>query len=193
MKNKILTILSILYVLNIFGQKHQEANLIKLDSTWGKEFFRFPSRNMDYKGIGEVRFPPKGWRNPKHDNFWSYTYAWKINTTAKISEKQLALDLVKYFNSLNNIEMNDTKNERRSYAKIKETKSKKSVSYFKGYVKIFDRFATNKTITLNVLVKSHYCKKQKKTIILFKFSPKEFSHNTWKILRKITLANDYCE
>jgi hypothetical protein len=42
-----------------FLQKN-EFNLIKLDSTWGKEVICFPAKDMDYIGVGEVRFPPKG-------------------------------------------------------------------------------------------------------------------------------------
>ena len=58
------------YGVLVFGQKN-EFNLIKLDTAWGQEVLRFPARNMNYKGVGEVRFPPKGWINPKHPNFWS--------------------------------------------------------------------------------------------------------------------------
>jgi hypothetical protein len=57
-------------------------------------------------------------------------------------------------------------------------------------VKIFDRFATNKMTTPNVLIESYYCKK--KTVILFKFSPKELKHKTWEMLEKIKLHKNVC-
>jgi hypothetical protein len=69
-------------------------------------------------------------------------------------------------------------------------KKKKQLLFFKGYVKIFDRFATNKMTTLNVLIESYYCKK--KTVILFKFSPKELKHKTWEMLEKIKLHKNVC-
>ena len=175
-----------------FGQKN-EFNLIELDSTWGKEVFRFPSRNMDYQGVGEVRFPPKGWRNPAHDNFWSYTYAWSIDLYNEITEKELALDLVKYFNSLNGIDMNDTKNSDYSSATISKIERKNTTIFFKGTVNIFDRFATNKRIELKVLIESHYCVKSRTTALLFKFSPKEFEHNTWEMLEEIKLFSEVCD
>ena len=83
--------------------------------------------------------------------------------------------------------------EKYSSAKISKIKKENSVTYYKGYVKIFDRFATNKMITLNVLIESYYCKKKQKTNILFKFSPKGFNHSTWKTLNKIKLLTDLCE
>lgn len=193
MKNKIITLLSVFVFCSTItlGQK-DEFNLIKLDSTWGQEVLRFPARNMNYKGIGDIRFPPKGWINPKHAFFWSYTYAWSINLNRKITAKELVIDLEKYFNSLNKIELNDKKNERIATAIITETKTKKSTTFFEGKIDTFDRFATNKRFTLSVKIESNYCKKTKKTVILFKFSPKEFTHEVWKTLNTIELVNGLC-
>ncbi len=192
MKNKIIILISIVlfFSINTFAQKN-EFNLIELDSTWGQEVLRFPARNMDYIGVGEVRFPPnRGWIKPEHPNFWSYTYAWSINVNRKIKAKELALDLVKYFNSLNRIEMDDINNPDKSSATVIKIKKRKSVTFFKGKVTIYDRFATKKTLVLNVKIESHFCKKLKKTVLLFKFSPKEFSHKTWKMLNKIELRKE---
>lgn len=71
MKNKIKVVFSIFLFCTFFsfGQKIEIKNLIKLDSTWGQEIFPFPisfAQNINYKGIAEVRFPPKGWRTPEH-------------------------------------------------------------------------------------------------------------------------------
>ena len=163
MKNKTIALISLLLLCSItsFGQKN-EFSLIELDTTWGQEVLRFPARNMDYIGVGEVRFPPKGWIKPENTFFWSYTYAWSINLNSEITEKELELDLVKYFNSLNKVEMDDSTNNRKASSKVTKTKRNKSTSFFKGYVKTYDRFATNDLITLNVLIESSYCEKEKK-------------------------------
>jgi hypothetical protein len=60
------------------------------------------------------------------------------------------LDLVKYFNSLNKVDINASTDNRYSSVKVTKTKKGKATTFFKGSVKIFDRFATNKTITLIV-------------------------------------------
>lgn len=189
---KLVLITSLLLTVLAFGQKN-EFNLIALDSTWGQEVLRFPARSMDYIGVGEVRFPPKGWIKPEHNFFWSYTYAWSINVNRKITEKELELDLVKYFNSLNKIEMYDKENNQYSSATITKAERKNPITFFTGKVRIFDRFATNKQITLNVKVESHYCKKEKRTVILFKFSPKEFKHKTWEMLERVKLHKSVCD
>lgn len=192
MKKSVLVFLFfIICSLTTFGQEN-EFNLINLDSTWGQEVLRFPARNMDYIGVGEVRFPPKGWIKPEHTFFWSYTYAWSINLNRKITKKELELDLVKYFNSLNKVDMDATTDKRKASAKVTKTKRKKSTTFFKGYVKTYDRFATKNLITLNVLIEIHYYKKEKKTVILFKFSPKGFKHKVWKTLNKIELYTSVC-
>ncbi len=189
---KIILLLITICSINTFGQK-SEFNLIDLDTTWGKEVIHFPVRNMNYNGTGEVRFPPKGWIKPKHDNFWSYTYAWSINVNREIPKKELAIDLVKYFNSLNHIDMSDIENKHYSSATVTKIKQNKTTTFFKGQVNIFDRFATNKMITLHVKIERFYCKKKQKTNLLFKFSPKEFKHQTWKMLQKVKLHTDLCD
>lgn len=186
---KILFIFAFFFSFAVFTQK-SEFNLIELDSTWGQEVLRFPARYINYIGVGEVRFPPKGWRQPKHPNFWSYTYAWSIDVNKEIKAKELAINLVKYFNSLNKIEMDDIKNPNKSSATVIKIKRRKSVTFFEGKVTIYDRFATKKTLVLNVKIESHFCEKSEKTVLLFKFSPKEFYHITWKMLNKIELKKE---
>jgi len=176
----------------ILGQNN-EFNLIKLDSTWGQEVLRFPARNMDYIGVGEVRFPPKGWRNPTHKNFWSYAYAWKIDVNREIPTNELEINLVKYFNSLNHIDMDDKTNEHYTSASVLKVKKDNETTFFKGTVNIFDRFATHKMITLYVSIENRHCKKEKSTKLLFKFSPKFFTDETWSTtLKKVDLYDDLC-
>ena len=193
MKNKIKVVLSIFVICSAFtfGQ-NEEFNLIKLDSTWGQEVLRFPARDMDYIGVGDIRFPPKGWINPEHTFFWSYTYAWSINVNRKIPTTELEIDLVKYFNSLNKVDVNDKDDKRKATAKIIRIKRKKSITFFEGKVYTYDRFATNKRFVLNVKIESHFCKKEQKTVLLFKFSPKEFKHKVWVTLNEIMLINEHC-
>lgn len=195
MKNKVKVLISILVFcsISIFGQVKNEFNLIKVDSTWGQEVLRFPARDMDYIGVGEVRFPPKGWINPEHTFFWSYTYAWSINLNKKMTTQELEIDLVKYFNSLNKVDVNDKTDKRKATSIVTEIKTENSTTFFEGKVDTFDRFATNKRFTLNVKIESNFCKKTKKTVILFKFSPKEFIHKVWKNLNEIELVDGFCE
>ncbi len=195
MKIKIVILLLVICSINILAQKQEDANLIQLDSTWGKEIFPFPIRfakNINYTGIADVRFPPKGWRDVNHQNFWSYTYAWRINLNREITVKELAANLEKYFDGLNSVDLNDKADKRKASAIITKTKRKGTTTFFKGAVKTYDHFATNERIILNTLIESHYCNLEKRTVILFKFSPKEFNHKTWKMLEKVKLHTPLC-
>jgi len=160
--------------------------LIKVDKAWSKEIFHFPinfAPEIPFQGYEEARFPPKGWHNENHPNFWSYSFAWNINLNKKITEKELEKYLKIYFEGLN----------KNKYFKtsviINKVSEENSISHFKGKLSIFDNFTTKKPLDLNVLIKSKLCKKEEKTLILFKFSPNNFNHKTWKELEKIELIN----
>jgi hypothetical protein len=194
MKNKILVSIILFSSIFAFGQHTETENLIQLDSTWGKEVFPFPigfAQNINYKGVAEVRFPPKGWRTPEHTFFWSYTYVWSIHFDKKLTAKQLKSDLENYFDGLNDVRKDHNINQKAS-ATIKKISKKKSTTFFEGKVATFDHFATNKRFVLNVKIESHFCEKTQKTVILFKFSPKEFSHEVWETLNKIELVYEVC-
>lgn len=192
---KCIFILSMIFCLNTsFGQKTANATLIKLDSTWGKEAFEFPinfAQSINYKGVAEIRFPPEGWLNPKHTFFWSYTYVWSINYDEKITAKQLEKDLVTYFDGLNEVRKDNNLDQKAS-ATITKTKTKKATTHFEGKVDTYDHFATQKRIILNAKIESHFCDKTKKTVIFFKFSPKEYTHEVWETLDKVELKEGFC-
>ena len=192
---KTLFIIWLFFTVFVTGQTTEKENLIALDSTWGKEIFPFPisfAKNINYEGIAEVRFPPKGWRTIGHDFFWTYTYAWSIDVNSKITATELTTDLEKYFDGLNNV--TETNNlDQKATATISKNKRKKRTTFFKGAVDTYDHFVTNKRIVLNVLIESHYCKKEKKTVLLFKFSPKGYKHKVWETLKSIQLKEDFCE
>ena len=66
-----------------------------------------------------------------------------------------------------------------------------SVHYI-GKVKTFDTRYTNKPMTLNVLVESSYCQQEKKAILVFRFSQKEFENDVWHKLKSVNLSNTTC-
>ena len=179
-----------------FGQHHEEVHLIDLDSTWGKEIFPFPIRfaqNINYEGVEEARFPPEGWSDANHQNFWSYAFAWDINLDKKITETELASDIETYFDGLVGVEVNKELEKYKASALFIEIENNDTRSLFKGKVKTYDGFTTKKAITLYVLVESQYCKKEGRSVLLFRFSPKDFTDNVWKMLEKVKLTEGLCD
>ena len=178
-----------------FGQEHENVNIIAADSTWGKEIFKFPIRfakNINYKGVEEARFPPKGWNIEEHQNFWSYVFAWDINLNRKIKESELELDLEKYFDGLVGVDYNKEREQYKAESIIVKVEDSDTSSIFKGKINTYDGFTTNKAITLYVLIESNYCMIEKKSVILFRFSPKSFEHAVWKTLKEVKLNTNVC-
>ncbi|CAL2102030.1 conserved protein of unknown function [Tenacibaculum sp. 190130A14a] len=175
--------------------KETSKNLIQLDTSWAKEDFPFPIRfakNIHYKGIAEVRFPPKGWRDPKHPNFWSYTFAWNLDHSKRIDAQELMSNLEKYFDGLNGVGVNKNMDAHKAVVHLTEIKNSESTNLFIGSIKTFDRFATHKPIKLKVFIETTYCKVKQKTMLFFKLSPKPFEHETWNMLGKIKLNRPEC-
>ncbi|MFC4635078.1 hypothetical protein ACFO3O_14245 [Dokdonia ponticola] len=196
MKKIALIAVLILCSMYTFGQNHDEVNLIDLDSTWAKEIFPFPIRfaqNIDYKGVEEARFPPEGWSDENHQNFWSYAFAWDINLNKKITETELASDIEKYFDGLAGVAVNKELEKYKASALFIEIENTNTQSLFKGKVKTYDGFRTKKAITLYVLVESHYCEKEGRSVLLFRFSPKDFTQDVWKTLEKVKLIKGLCD
>ena len=189
---KAITFLLLLSINLLAAQHKKDINLIDLDSTWGKEIFPFPlsfAQDINYRGIEEARFPPKGWSDAAHPNFWSYTFVWKIDKKQDVTTNVLEENLQKYFDGLMRI---NTTEELKHYKTVALFIKKKHNS-FTGKIKTYDRFTTKKQLILNVLVESNFCEKQQKSILLFKFSPKGFTHPTWKMLEKIELTSNSCD
>jgi len=189
-------IITILIYITFFStslsaQHHKETKqatevLLVTDSIWTKEIFTFPIRfakEINYKGFEEAQFP-KGWSSKENPNFWSYVFVWNIEGDKINSIKELETDLKTYFDGLMglpNTIVQFTKNE----------PSTNKTNYI-GKVSFFDNLRTKEDIILNVKVEKHYCKKTNKSLIVFRFSPKEFKHNTWNLLEEITLHANAC-
>ena len=194
MRNTII-IISLLSSIGFFAQKLNKKDLIDLDSTWGKEIFEFPisfAPSLNYKGFEEARFPPEGWNSEKHDLFWSYTFAWSIRETKKITKKQLETDLETYFDGLNRVPNNKNLQQYKASVFLKTQQQNKTTKTYKGLIKTFDRFTTKKAIILNTIIEVYYCNDNEKILILFKFSPKDFNQKTWSILKEIKPISKFC-
>lgn len=178
-----------------FGQNKKEVNLIQADSTWGKEIIQVPfwfAPNIDFKGYEDIRFA-KGWEEINSSGFWTLVFAWDINLKTKPTVEFFEDNLKLYFDGLMKV-VNEDKAliipETKTF--FKEDKSRKEITTFIGTLETYDAFTTKKMITLSVTIEIHYCKKTKKYIPFFRFSPKDFKHYVWKKLNKIKLSDTIC-
>ncbi|WP_291138675.1 hypothetical protein [Flavobacterium sp. UBA7663] len=195
--NKII-IISILLNCSIysFGQQKEEINLIQADSTWGKEIIQIPfwfAPEINFNGHEDIRFA-KGWEKIDSTGFWTYVFAWDINLNTKPTTKFFEDNLKLYFDGLMKVVNEDTLLIiPKTKALFIEKERKKEITTFTGILEIYDAFTTKKIIKLNVTIESYYCKKTKTFIPLFRFSPKDFNHEAWKMLNQVRLLPNICK
>ena len=197
MKKRLLFTGLLIYSCVVFGQKEQHIGVLTADSTWIKEIIEFPigfAQEIEFEGFEDLRFP-KGWSNQESPNFWSYVWAWSLDNVEYLNIDELEKNIQLYFDGL--LGLNSNNNNEENFQKTNAIFIKKETTkinnHYIGKVKTLDTRYTKKPMTLNVLVKQHYCKRQKKSIILFRFSPKKFSNGVWKILNEVTLRDNICE
>ena len=193
MKKHIVTILLLFFCILSYSQEEESLEVFTTDSTWIKEIIKFPinfAQDINYEGFEDLRFP-QGWSNQESPNFWSYVWAWNINGIEKPSESDLEKNVQLYFDGLLGLDfykINDVKTPKTNAVFIK-----KGNTHYIGKVKTIDTRYTKLPMTLNVLVEYNYCETQKKTIMVFRFSPKPFDNAVWETLKSVTLKDHFCE
>lgn len=167
-----------------------------LVTDWGKEFFHFPlhfAPDIPYEGVEEVVFP-RDWIKPDSADFWSYVFVWELDNKKNISKNELERVFKLYFDGLMEV-VNDDKDIEmiETSASFFKNEYPSDNADFMGNLTIFDAFATKKPLDLNAKVFSKYCEKRKKLILLFHFSPKDYSHWIWsKLSGAVLLRKPLC-
>lgn len=174
----------------------EDLALLETDSTWGKEIFLFPisfAPALNYQGFEDARFP-KGWGKIESDEFWSYAFAWSIGQNTELGEAELKDNLQIYFDGLMNVVNKDKELVvPPTSVLLHKRKAIGDSTRYEGEVHVYDAFHTKKNMTLHVTIEQGYCEKNKKSITLFRFSPKEFGSEIWLKLNQVKLRGDVCD
>ncbi|SEL99670.1 hypothetical protein SAMN04487910_3850 [Aquimarina amphilecti] len=195
MKKSIIISLVLLNSFITFGQELKEINLLKADSTWGKEIIKVPfwfAPEIDYQGYEDIRFA-KGWEDVNSSGFWTLVFAWDINLKTKPTTKFFEDNIKLYLDGLMKV-VNDIETLiiPKTVANFRIDKTDSEKVTFKGTIETYDAFTTKKTIALNVIIESFYCKKSDKYVPFFRISPRNFDHQIWEELNRIYLNDDIC-
>lgn len=193
MKKRILNITFIFVTSMLFCQEEQSLGVFETDSTWIKEIIQFPigfAKDIKYEGFEDLRFP-QGWSKEESPNFWSYVWAWSVNNIEDVTTKDLEQNIQYYFDGLLGLDF--YKIDDKPLRKTNAVFIKKNKTDFVGKVKTHDTRYTKKPMTLFTQVEIYFCNKTNKTIMLFRFSPKQYEHEIWDKLKTVKLIDDYCE
>lgn len=170
--------------------------LVNADSSWGREHFYFPlsfAPEIDYQGVEEAVFP-KGWANKDSSSFWSYAFAWRIETQSPLTEVDIQESLKYYFDGLMSDRLGVSKDSlQNTVAFFLQDYRHEAYHYFLGRLQIFDAFTLQKSLILNASIEQFFCSQKRESILLFRFSPKTFEHNIWKKLSGLTIHNTLLE
>ena len=194
---KILLLLTFFCAISVFGQKEDyKRALVTFDDSWREEIIPMPigfAPQIPLKGIEEVRFA-KGWSTKGDDTFWTYAFLWNIELTEMLSTKQLELYMQYYFDGLmTTVNKDKDKVVPKTIALFLKKETNTDANHFVGKIQLYDSFHTKDIITLNCTVLQYNCTKEKKSMVLFHFSPKEFGHATWDELHTVKLKEKPCK
>ena len=179
----------LLFSMEIIAQKKQELGVFSEENTWGKEILKFPlgfAREIPFEGFADIRFH-KDWIKKDKAGFWSYLFAWHVKGSQKPTIQNLENYMKLYYDGLV-----DGKRKDIPQSMVLFIKSNSLDTDHIGKIKVFDRFVTNKVISLNVLVKTFYCKEKRTSTILFRVSPQSFNHKIWNELYDVKLKENLC-
>lgn len=173
------------------AQQH-ETILIQADSSWGKEVFYFPlsfAPEIEYLGFEEARFP-QGWGKKDSASFWSYVFAWSIETQHPVTAIDLEQNLRDYFDGLMSVRTDVSKDMLPStIVLLVKNAHEENGSSFKGKLQIFDAFTLKAPLILYASVEQFFCEERLTSILLFRFSPRSPGHTIWKKLNELTIRN----
>lgn len=185
-------------VLMKLGFTDEELNkltleLLKSNESWTHEIFHFPLRfasEIPYLGREDARFPP-GWRKPETKDFWSYVIAWYIEDQTEPRLDEITKNIELYFDGLMDV-VNKEKDRvlPKTVAKFRKSTATSDYTNYEGTIDIHDSFVTRKAMRLNVTIQSRFIKEKNKSLLIFRFSPKDYDHEIWKELNEITVRKE---
>jgi tetratricopeptide (TPR) repeat protein len=171
-------------------------DLFDADEQWANEIFHFPlhfAPTIEYQGWEDAQFP-RSWSKVDSADFWSYTFAWKIDKPGPISQEELVTNLQKYFDGIMaSVNKDIGKVLPKTKATLREKDSSEGPKQYTGRLELYDSFITKDTFTLNVEANVHHCEGKSRSILEFRFSPKGFDHAIWDKLHQVTLRSEVCE
>nr|WP_321235028.1 hypothetical protein [uncultured Psychroserpens sp.] len=194
MKNYILIIICFVCSTIVYSQDEQQLGVLESDTTWLKEIIKFPigfAPEIKYTGYEDLRFA-KQWRNQDSEDFWCYMFVWHVDGIQKPTTEYLEQQIKFYYDGIMKA-VNKKKDFVVPETKVQLENSSDAEADLLGKIDVHDSFNTEDLITLNVQVKTYYCKANNTTNMVFKLSPQAFNGEIWERFKTVKLHDDVCE
>lgn len=162
---------------------------------WATERMTFPlgfAKDLDHKGVEDVRFAP-GMFKPDAPDYFSYAFLMWLEGTVSFEPAALEKDLLTYYKGLCAAVSRSRKLELDlSKISVKVVRQEKKGRLAGGEADVshaqidwFDPFTTGKPLTLHLEIWTRSAEEGKRSCLLALASPKEKSAPIWGALRKI--------
>lgn len=179
------------------GQNDSVPSVIEVPDDWRMEKFEFPldfAPSIPYKGIQEAYFAA-GWGDLNSDEFWTYAFIWYLDEDPEILEWKLEEYIISYFDGIMQATAKRKNRENSvvitpTLAEFIRTRTYDNDSEYEGRVLVHDVFTTNDRVTLHVKVRTNYCQKSDKHIVLFMLCPKEAKSEIFETLDNLRMREE---
>jgi len=190
MNKKTVLFLCIFTISSFITIGQEEETVLSAPDNWKSEVIHFPlgfAQQIDFVGFEDLRFAP-GWSDSTSKEFWAYTFVWYIEKESAMTENKLTETFNLYYDGLMGVDVNNEADSTNSN-QLDETLCLfvKTNEGFTGKMRVYDRFFTKDYIVLNIKIKETFCPETNKQIVLCDISPKDFSHEVWKIFDDVRL------
>lgn len=162
---------------------------------WRTERIEFPipfAKDLDYKGLEDLRFAP-GMFKPEAPDYFSYAFLFWIEGAMSFEPKSIETDLLKYYKGLCAAVAKSRKLDvdlSKIAVQVKKLDPKgklggEDADRFEATIDLVDAFVTGKPLKLNLELWTRKADAGKRSCLFALASPKEKSEGVWETLRKI--------
>jgi hypothetical protein len=165
----------------------------QLPAGWSAESNKFPlgfASALPYRGTEEVRYAP-GMYKPGTRDFWTYAIVWALEGEAPVAEADLEANLTTYFKGLTESVGGSKFNfDPARYSVTLQPASDAMIAghatkRYTGRAALYDGFTSGLPLDLNTEAFVWQCQAEKKTLVMFLFSPSARGSQVWENTRAV--------
>ncbi len=153
---------------------------------WKHETIPFPldfAPGLPFRGVEELRFAP-GFFDPKSSTYWSYAFAWSLESPPRFDAPTLSATLREYFSGLATAVGKDKfRMDPQRFRVDLAPRNEDGRTMLAGKIESYDPFVTGEPIELEVEARLRDCPRAGGPVIVFLLSPKPIGDPVWGDLR----------
>lgn len=173
-------------------KKQDQGSMFEnVPENWRAETLVFPlgfAPQIEYQGVEELHFAPGMFKKGAPDYF-SYLFAWRLDSLVDLNAQVLEKDLLVYFKGLYQaVSKRKQPVDGFRVHLVKTPDEKNELHGYTGKAGFIDPFVTETWLELNLEIRVWQCAKNKQTWALFRLSPKSLNSKIFEQMRSVKLV-----